>query len=200
MTIVVGTRGPFSPSPLADRLRMRLLITRLVPAFFLAAIYCGAAGTFTQAEMLTPHTDRAVQLIRRQAAHLSEGNAAVAPEFFTSLATANFVQSRLSSLNYALLLSKQEPLPATVEDCLRLKAGICGNHVATFLEMVHRLGLRARPVEFYLRGDQPQKNSSHICAEVFYQGAWRMFDITWGTYFPQPDSVRFITDISLACL
>ena len=184
------THTDFSPSILADRLQMRLLITRVVPAFFLAAISCAAAGNSAQAETLTPHTDRAVQFIRRQAAHLSEGNAAVAPEFFTSLAAANFVQSRLSSLNYALLLSSQEPLPVTVEDCLRVKAGICGNQVAAFLEMVQRLGLRARPVELYLHGDRPQQNSSHICAEVFYRDAWRMFDITWGTYFPQPDSVR----------
>ena len=135
----------------------------------------------------TPFTDRAVAQVRRQADHLARGNRSVAAEFFSSLATANFVQSRLSSLNYSVLSATKQKLPSSVEECLRLNAGICGNHVAAFLEIARRLDLRARPVEFYFRGAQPETNHSHICVEVFYGDRWRLFDITWGSYFRRPD-------------
>jgi len=151
------------------------------------AAVCGQAA---DPSPQTPYTDRAVEQIRRQAKHMARGNRSVSAEFFSSLATANFVQSRLSSLNYSILSTTKQKLPGNVEDCLRLNAGICGNHVAAFLEIAERLGLRARPVEFYFHGAQPQKNHSHICTEVFYGDRWRMFDITWGTYFPKPGGAR----------
>jgi hypothetical protein len=145
-----------------------------------------ANGHAFETNPATPFTDQAVEHIRRQAEHMARGNSKVAPEFFSSLAAANYVQSRLSSLNYSILGSSKQKLPTNVEECLKKKAGICGNHVATFLEISRRLGLRARPVEFYFHGTDPGKNHSHICAEVFYGGRWRLFDITWGTYFAKP--------------
>ncbi len=138
----------------------------------------------------TPLTDRAVETIRRQATHMARGNPSMAPEYFTALAIANFVQARVSSLNYAVLKTEKLPLPSTVEECLQKKAGICGNHVAVFLEISRRLKLRARPVEFYFRGETPKANHSHICVEVFYRGAWRLFDVTWGTYYRIPGDRR----------
>ncbi len=56
-----------------------------------------------------------------------------------------------------------------------------------FLAIVKQFGIRARPVEFYLRGSIPAKNHSHICAEVFYNGGWHFFDVTWGTFYRRPD-------------
>ena len=157
-----------------------------------ASVLCLVLALTVQAEgpSKTPLTDRAVENIRRQAQHMARGNRSVAPEFFSALVTANFVQARVSSLNYSILSLEKKILPTSVEQCLEKRAGICGNHVAAFLEISQRLGLRARPVEFYFRGDQPQKNHSHICVEVFYRGQWRLFDITWGTYFPIPGSRR----------
>ena len=134
----------------------------------------------------TPHTDRAVVLVRQQADHLARGRKSVSADFFSSLATVNFVQSRLSSLNYSQRATAEQKLPTSVEECLQLNAGICGNHVATFLKIARRLELRARPVEFYFRGERPDTNHSHICAEVFYKKRWRLFDITWGTFFRRP--------------
>ena len=161
----------------------RLLTVWLVPV--LAGMLPGPASPAAE-PTATPHTDRAVAQIRQQADHLSKGRRLIAADFFSSLATANFVQSRLSSLNYSVRSVAKEPLPANVEECLKWNAGICGNHVAAFLEIAQRLGLRARPVEFYFRGAQPAKNHSHICVEVFYDKRWRLFDITWGTYFREP--------------
>lgn len=167
-------------TPLFSRLLTAWLC--LVLAGMLPPLSCPAAEPTA-----TPHTDRAVAQIRKQAAHLAKGRRSIAADFFSGLATANFVQSRLSSLNYSVRAVAKEPLPTNVEECLKWNAGICGNHVAAFLEIAQRLGLRARPVEFYFRGAKPDKNHSHICVEVFYQERWRLFDITWGTYFRKPD-------------
>ena len=157
----------------------------------LSSLACPAAESTA-----TPRTDRAVAQLRQQAAHLAKGRKSIAADFFSSLATANFVQSRLSSLNYSMRAVAKQPLPTNVEECLKFNAGICGNHVAAFLEIAQRLGLRARPVEFYFRGDQPAKNHSHICVEVFYDKRWRLFDITWGTYFRKPgDALDALIDI-----
>ena len=152
-------------------------------------LLCQGAAVASQAAdptASTPHLDRAVELVRRQADHMSRGRKSVSAEFFASLATANFVQSRLSSLNYSRRATAEQKLPTSVEECLQMNAGICGNHVATFLEIARRLELRARPVEFYFRGERPDTNHSHICAEVFYRNRWRLFDITWGTFFRRP--------------
>ena len=134
---------------------------RLVLAGMLSPLACSAAEPTT-----TPHNDRAVAQIRQQAAHLAKGRRLIAADFFRSLATANFVQSRLSSLNYAVRAAAKEPLPTNVEESLKWNDGICGNHVAAFLEIAQRLGLRARPGEVYFRGTRPEKNHSHHWVEV----------------------------------
>ena len=99
----------------------------------------------------------------------------------------NYVQSRLSSLNYSVRKTDQQPLPKNVEQCLEMRAGICGNHIAAFLELAERLKVRARPVEFYIHGPTPAKNHNHICVEVYYREQWRFVDVTWGTFFHKPD-------------
>ncbi|MEE3369132.1 MAG: transglutaminase domain-containing protein [Planctomycetota bacterium] len=174
------------------------LLSRLVTAWSLPvlsglipALACPAVEPTA-----TPHTDRAVAQIRQQAAHLAKGRRSITADFFSSLATVNFVQSRLSSLNYSVRAVAKEPLPTNVEESFKWNAGICGNHVAAFLEIAQRLRLRARPVEFYFRGSEPDKNHSHICVEVFYDKRWRLFDITWGTYFRKPgDALDNLVDI-----
>ena len=137
--------------------------SRKIPLWVWSLVICPVVPMGLQAEgpSKTPSTDRAVEHIRRQAKHMALGCRSLAPEFFSALATANFVQARMSSLNYSILSVEKKKLPKNVEQCLEKGAGICGNHVAAFLELSKRLGLRARPVEFYFRGDKPQKNHSH---------------------------------------
>ena len=95
-----------------------------------------------------------------------------------------------------------QPLPQSPDECLSQEAGICGSQIATFLVLAERLGIRARSVEFYLQGETPDENSSHICAEVFYKEDWHFFDVTWGTVFRKPgtdrDDVLSITEILAA--
>jgi len=105
------------------------------------------------------------------------------------------IQSIVSPRKYSELSASGKWLPATVEECLENKAGICGNQVACFLALAEDLELRARPVEFYLHGDEPVGNSSHIGVEVQFSGDWRFFDITWGTFFRRKGKILNISQV-----
>jgi len=49
---------------------------------------------------------------------------------------------------------------------------------------MEQFDIPARPVEFYKRIEA----DNHIVAEVFYDGQWRMIDVTWGTVYRGPDA------------
>ena len=153
--------------------------------FAILALLCPGIVACGQSAM-TPLTDEAVKTIARQVKQLSMGRPSLAREYLFSVAATNYVQSRLSSLNYSVRKTDQQPLPKTVEQCLEMKAGICGNHIAAFLELAKRLKVRVRPVEFYIHGATPAKNHNHICVEVYYREQWRFVDVTWGTFFRKP--------------
>ena len=142
---------------------------------------------FTIDEPPTPHLDQAVKSIREQVDWFGDQPDGYSREFLAAVATMNYVQSRVSPLNYSLLVKRGQPLPTTAEEYLASRAGICGGQVMTFREILNRLGLRNRPVEFYLRGHTPAENHSHIGAEVFYADKWHFFDITWGTFYRPGD-------------
>jgi hypothetical protein len=131
----------------------------------------------------SPQLDEAVTSIRDQVDWFGERPISYSREFLTAVATMNYVQSRVSPLNYSLLVKAKKPLPITAEEYLAAQAGICGGQVMTFLQILNRLGIRNRPVEFYIRGQTRAENHSHIGAEVFYADKWHFFDITWGTYY-----------------
>ena len=147
----------------------------------------------------TPATDAAEMTIRQQVKQLGGTRPGLSREYVFAVATMNHVQSQLSSLNYSLLAINKKPLPGTVEECFENKAGICGNQIAAFLQIADRLKMRARPVEFYVHGETPEKNHGHICAEVFYREKWRLIDVTWGTLFRIPggaiDELASVMDI-----
>ncbi|MDP6443916.1 MAG: transglutaminase domain-containing protein [Pirellulaceae bacterium] len=130
-----------------------------------------------------PQLTRAVQLIRKQVGWFGAKPSKYSREFLFTVATMNYVQSRVSPLEYARLSKEQKKLPATPEECLAARAGICGGQVQTAREILRRLEIRNRPVEFYMRGATPAQNHSHIGLEVYYRDGWRFFDITWGTFF-----------------
>jgi hypothetical protein len=155
--------------------------------FLLLLLVCPLASAAAQD---TPATDRIVQQVRLQAEQLGGARPGLSAEHVLAVAIMNQVQSRVSSLNYSLLSKQGKPLPTNVEECLQMEAGICGNHIATFLEIARRLKLRCRPVEFYVHGEKPAQNHSHICVEVFYRDKWRLLDVTWGTYYRLPDGPR----------
>ena len=134
-----------------------------------------------------PHLAKAIETIHKQVEWFGPNPEKYSREFLYGLATMNHVQSRLSPLNYSILVKANKKPPLNTEECLALEAGICGSQVQAFLAIVKQFGIRARPVEFYLRGSIPAKNHSHICAEVFYDDGWHFFDVTWGTFYRRPD-------------
>jgi len=108
-------------------------------------------------------------------------------EFSLALSAMNFVQQRVSSLQYGYRLhATPDDVPATVEACLVTNAGICGNQVAVYIDLARRLGLPVRSVEFYWTTAQGQP-VSHVGVEVKLGGQWRYFDVTWGAYFIESD-------------
>lgn len=159
---------------------MKCLHAALLAVLLSDGIACGQPTA-------TPRTDEAAKTLDRQVRQLSTRRPALAREYLFSVAAMNYVQSQLSSLNYSVRKTDQQPLPTNVEQCLEMKAGICGNHIAAFLELAQRLKVRARPVEFYIHGSTPAKNHNHICVEVYYRQQWRFVDVTWGTFFRKPD-------------
>ena len=130
----------------------------------------------------TPHLDRAVAHVREQLRWFGAGPAH-SKAFYATVATMNYVQSRVSPLRYAQLTKSGVLLPNTPNKCLAMGAGICGGQIMTTRAILNRLGIKNRSVQFYLRGTTPQKNSSHIGLEVFYSNKWHYFDVTWGTFF-----------------
>jgi hypothetical protein len=113
----------------------------------------------------------------------------VATEYKYALSTMNCVQSRLSSGRLARLRTIAPfLLPGSTEACLEVGAGICGNHVQAFEDVLAATGagVRRRSVEFYLHDEGRARNRNHVAVEVYWANAWHFFDVTWGTYFLRP--------------
>ncbi|MBP90460.1 MAG: hypothetical protein CMJ64_27765 [Planctomycetaceae bacterium] len=153
------------------------------------------ANTGRRDESPTPRLDQAVKSIREQVAWFGERPKRYSREFLAAVATMNYVQSRVSPLNYSLLAKAEKPLPSNAEEYLASQAGICGGQVMTFREILDRLDVRNRPVEFYMRGSTRAENHSHIGAEVFYADKWHFFDITWGTYYRSEEPSKCIDNV-----
>jgi hypothetical protein len=166
-----------------------------VLVLFAGAVYAAEGESSTNAgdpsteTRANPHLDRTVELIRSQVGWFGEKPTSYSLEFLYTVATMNYVQSRVSPLEYSRLVQNQQKLPVKPEGYLSTGAGICGGQVMTAREILDRLEIRNRPVEFYLQGAVPAKNQSHIGVEVFYADEWHFFDITWGTFF-RHDGVR----------
>lgn len=102
-------------------------------------------------------------------------------EVLLAATAVGYVSNRLSSLRYGFLVGMAGRENPTSAVCVDLGIGMCGHHVETTLALVRGLGLKARSVQFYWVG--AQGSASHILAEVHAGGAWRLFDVTWGTWF-----------------
>src|ERR1051326_3063058 len=102
------------------------------------------------------------------------------------MSAMNYVQAVLSPDRYAALLSRGQLSPTMdPEHCLKLEAGICGNHVETCNKILERckIPIKRRAVEYYLHDEQHNNNQSHVALEIYYGNGWHLFDITAGTVF-----------------
>ncbi|GAB4172244.1 MAG: hypothetical protein Fur006_00900 [Coleofasciculaceae cyanobacterium] len=109
-------------------------------------------------------------------------------QYLTTLSAMNYVQSRLSPYVYSYLIQTHpQEIPSNTETALVAGAGICGNQVQAFIDILRMLGLKARPVEFYYK-TLDGKRASHIAAEVFYNKKWNYIDVTFGSFFRKPNT------------
>lgn len=106
------------------------------------------------------------------------------------LEAMNLVQDTASSARYAwyqhqLGKAFTPPDSAEQEVCLDNGFGICGNHQLVFLELMARVGVPARPINFWYTDTRLNERANHAAAEVKIAGKWRYIDITWGTMWLQ---------------
>ena len=130
--------------------------------------------------------DRAAEQVRRQVEWFGENPSRFRREFIAGLAAMNFARSRIAPINYAVKMKRNERLPVHLEECLVEQAGICGSQNQLFRELLGRLEVETRDVGFYLHGVQRAQNDSHVATEVFWDGQWHLFDVTWGTFYRRP--------------
>lgn len=114
---------------------------------------------------------------------------------YAAVSAANYVRTLMSSARYSLALSTPgTPIPNGTEACLADRRGICGNHGAAFIDIMRALRVPAREVQVYYV-DKSGNRASHMLAEVRWNGAWRMIDVTWGFI---PHDGRFMDALSFA--
>lgn len=107
-------------------------------------------------------------------------------EIFMVLEAMNLVQDTASSARYAwyqhqLGIAFTPPNSTEQEVCLDSGFGICGNHQLVFLELMQRVGVPARPVNFWYTDTALNERANHAAVEVQISGKWRYVDVTWGT-------------------
>jgi hypothetical protein len=125
--------------------------------------------------------EEAIAFIRSEALYASATGAQA--EYLLALSALNYIQSRISPYRYhELPVTERQADP---EQALAAQAGICGHQVNAFLEIGRRLGLVTRPIEIYFRSARGRE--SHVGAEVFWEAEWRYFDVTWGSFFREPE-------------
>jgi hypothetical protein len=134
----------------------------------------------------------AVEAIRREAQDafgitkikkLEDLNDNARYQYLTTLSAMNYVQSHLSPYVYGYLAkTNPQKIPSQTGNALVAGAGICGNQVQAFIDLLRILGLKTRPVEFYYKNSNGNR-LSHIAAEVFFNNKWNYIDVTFGTFF-----------------
>jgi hypothetical protein len=126
--------------------------------------------------------DAAVAYVQEAVAGVQSSPGARAPRGYTAtMAALNYVQANVSSAVYAYRSAHGLAAPATAEEALAEQAGICGNQVEVFLQVLHRLGVRAIPAQFFFTADGDRQN--HVAAEVRWSGSWHFVDVSYGAVF-----------------
>lgn len=144
---------------------MRLHRTALLAVLF-ALVAANAARADSGA---TPAVDRAVAAVHDAAPNGNPAGQAAALRLYIH-----------RTVNPLKLVAGGHP--ATADGVLGEGSGACGNQTQAYLAVAARLGLRARPVEFYERPTNGPR-ASHIVPEVFWAGSWHLEDITWNTVY-----------------
>jgi hypothetical protein len=162
------------------------MLRRLVLLAGLAVLAAAPAARADEATTTTTATatqvDAAVDYEQQAVAGIESSSGAKAPHAYTvTMAALDYVQANVSSAIYAYRSAHGLSAPTTAEQALAEQAGICGNQVEVFLEVLHRLGLTAIPAQFFFTADGQRQN--HVAAEVRWSGAWHFVDVSYGAVF-----------------
>ena len=102
----------------------------------------------------------------------------------------NFIQTIVSLGRYSYLSQTKSGFkPPSMQNqaiCLTNGFGLCGNHQYLFIALLKRIGVMARPVDFYFTLNGIRQ--THAAAEVKIGNKWVYFDISWGSYWIQKSS------------
>ena len=152
----------------------------------LSILLTASAGANTASD--TPQLGRAVRIVQRDS-HRYDGSRAKR----LAWATFQYVNRTIDELKAEReAIDLHIPLPATVEETLRRRAGACGNMTAVALAIADRLGARARPVEVYYTMTNGQRGS-HSMVEFYIAGGWRLFDVLSNTVYRSPVTHRLLS-------
>jgi hypothetical protein len=148
----------------------------------IAMLVVATIAIWAPARASTAFLDQATEFVRDEAEALSGtlDTSTDAFRYYASLSAMTLVQTRLSSIRYAAMMTKPgfKP-PVTPEDALAQGVGLCGDHTAAFEAIFDRLGIPSRRVQVFWKPSTGDRYG-HIFPEVFWGGRWRMIDVTNG--------------------
>ena len=111
--------------------------------------------------------------------------------YFSVLEVLSFVQSEVSMSRFGSWFSRADFVrPKNARGAVADAYGICGSHVLAFLLFAEKLGLKARPVEFWL-ADATGRRMSHVAVEILLRGKWVLADVSWGGLFLRDENDLF---------
>jgi hypothetical protein len=110
------------------------------------------------------------------------GGSRIPLEQVAAQSALTWVQSRLSPAIAAVIGGSTD-----LQTAFRLQAGLCGQIVESFMQILQRVGVRVLPVQFFYTLDGERQ--SHVAAQVWWRGHWHYVDPTWGVLFERRGSV-----------
>jgi len=154
-----------------------------------AAIVASAAPAARADDTISIPIARGVEHVQQEVAGVQRlGGSRIPAEQVAAQSALTYVQSRLSPAIYAASGGSDDLTTA-----FRLQAGLCGDIVEAFMEILQRAGLRVLPVQFFYRiGD---RRESHVAAQVWWSGGWHYVDPTWGVLFERKGRVLDIHQV-----
>jgi hypothetical protein len=161
---------------------LRRLASLAVPLCAAVAAIAPSARADDAGAATATQVDAAVAYVQEAVAGVESSTGKRAPHAYTvTMAALNYVQANVSSAIYAYRSANGLSAPTTAEEALAEQAGICGNQVEVFLEVLHRLGETAIPAQFFFTADGSRQN--HVAAEVQWSGKWHFVDVSYGAVF-----------------
>lgn len=116
------------------------------------------------------------------------GGSPIPAEQVAAQSATTYVQSRLSPAIYASIGGSDD-----LGTAFRRQAGLCGDIVEAFIQILQRASVRALPVQFFYTVDGERQ--SHVAAQVWWGDGWHYVDPTWGVLFERHHRVLDIEHV-----